>query len=162
MIEVQNLKKTFHLKSGDVVALDGVSFSIEDGTVYGVIGYSGAGKSSLVRCMNLLEIPDEGTITIGDYHGIEVRNGIPYYQGRPMTARQQNQMRRGIGMIFQHFNLLKSKNVFENIDETLYGIPKFEKPIDKINWVCDNFEGTQKVLENKDGKQEKKQGFIEE
>ena len=54
------------------------------------------------------------------------------------------------------------KNVFENIDETLYGIPKFEKPIDKINWVCDNFEGTQKVLENKDGKQENKQGFIEE
>ena len=44
----------------------------------------------------------------------------------------------------------------------LYGIPKFEKPIDKINWVCDNFECTQKVLENKDGKQENKQGFIEE
>ena len=72
MIEVQNLKKAFHLKSGDVVALDGVSFSIEDGTVYGVIGYSGAGKSSLVRCMNLLEIPDEGTITIGDYQEIEI------------------------------------------------------------------------------------------
>jgi adenine-specific DNA-methyltransferase len=54
------------------------------------------------------------------------------------------------------------KNVFENIDETLYGLEKFEKPIDKINWVCDNFEGTQKVLENKDGKQENKQGFIEE
>ena len=115
MIEVQNLKKTFHLKSGDVVALDGVSFSIEDGTVYGVIGYSGAGKSSLVRCMNLLEIPDEGTITIGDYQEIEVRNGIPYYQGRPMTARQQNQMRRGIGMIFQHFNLLERSSVFDNI-----------------------------------------------
>lgn len=54
------------------------------------------------------------------------------------------------------------KNVFENIDETLYGLEKFEKPIDKINWVCDNFEGTQKVLINKDGKQENKQGFIEE
>ena len=115
MIEVKNLKKTFHLKSGDVTALDDVSFSIEDGSVYGVIGYSGAGKSTLVRCLNLLEVPDEGTITIGEYEGIEARGGIPYYQGKQMTARQQNQMRRGIGMIFQHFNLLERSTVFDNI-----------------------------------------------
>ena len=115
MIEVKNLRKTFHLKSGDVTALDGVSFSIEDGTVYGIAGYSGAGKSSLVRCLNLLEIPDEGTITIGEYEGIEARGGEVYYQGKKMTARQQNQMRRGIGMIFQHFNLLERSTVFDNI-----------------------------------------------
>lgn len=54
------------------------------------------------------------------------------------------------------------KNVFENIDETLYGLAKFDKAIDKINWVCDNFEFTQKRLEDKDGKAENKQGFIEE
>ena len=82
MIEVKNLRKTFHLKSGDVTALDGVSFTIEDGTVYGIAGYSGAGKSSLVRCLNLLEIPDEGTITIGKYEGIEARGGEVYYQGK--------------------------------------------------------------------------------
>jgi ABC-type oligopeptide transport system ATPase subunit len=75
VIEVRNLKKTYHLKSGDVTALDGVSLSIEDGSVYGVIGYSGAGKSSLVRCLNLLEIPDEGSITMGEYRDIEIRSG---------------------------------------------------------------------------------------
>ena len=115
MIEVKNLKKTFHLKSGDVKALDDVSFSIQEGSVYGVIGYSGAGKSTLVRCLNLLEVPDEGTITIEDYQGIEMHGGIPTYQGKRMTARQQNQMRRGIGMIFQHFNLLERSTVFDNI-----------------------------------------------
>ena len=97
MIEVSNLKKTYHLKSGDV------------------IGYSGAGKSSLVRCLNLLEIPDEGTITMGEYRDIEIRAGQPYYQGRRMDTRLQNEMRRGIGMIFQHFNLLERSTVFDNI-----------------------------------------------
>ena len=115
MIEVSNLKKTYHLKSGDVTALDGVSLSIEDGSVYGVIGYSGAGKSSLVRCLNLLEIPDKGRITMGEYRDIEIRSGQPYYQGRRMDTRLQNEMRRGIGMIFQHFNLLERSTVFDNI-----------------------------------------------
>ena len=115
MIEVRNLKKTYHLKSGDVTALDGVSLSIEDGSVYGVIGYSGAGKSSLVRCLNLLEIPDEGSITMGEYRDIEIRSGEPWYQGRRMDTRRQNEMRRGIGMIFQHFNLLERSTVFDNI-----------------------------------------------
>ncbi len=115
MIQIQNLKKTYHLKSGDVCALDGVSLNIEEGTVYGVIGYSGAGKSSLVRCMNLLELPDEGTISIGEYRNIQMRAGVPYLDGKKMTARQQNQMRRGIGMIFQHFNLLERSTVFDNI-----------------------------------------------
>ncbi len=115
VIEVRNLKKTYHLKSGDVTALDGVSLSIEDGSVYGVIGYSGAGKSSLVRCLNLLEIPDEGTITMGEYRDIEIRSGEPWYQGRRMDTRRQNEMRRGIGMIFQHFNLLERSTVFDNI-----------------------------------------------
>ena len=115
MIEVRNLKKTYHLKSGDVTAIDDVSLCIEDGSVYGVIGYSGAGKSSLVRCLNLLEIPDEGVITMGEYREIEIRSGEPFYQGKPMSTRQQNEMRRGIGMIFQHFNLLERSTVYDNI-----------------------------------------------
>ena len=115
MIEIRNLKKTFHLKNGDVTAVDNVSLRVEDGTVYGVIGYSGAGKSSLVRCLNLLEMPDEGTITMGEYRNIEIRNGVPYYEGKRMTSQQQNRMRRGIGMIFQHFNLLERSTVYDNI-----------------------------------------------
>ena len=86
MIEVRNLKKTYHLKSGDVTALDGVSLSIEDGSVYGVIGYSGAGKSRLVRCLNRREIPDEGTITMGEYRDIEIRSGEPWYQFQSARA----------------------------------------------------------------------------
>ena len=92
-----------------------MSLSVADGTVYGVIGYSGAGKSTLVRCLNLLEIPDQGCITIGDYRDIQIKNGVPFYEGKVMSARQQNRMRRGIGMIFQHFNLLERSTVFDNI-----------------------------------------------
>ena len=115
MIEVKNLSKTFRLKSGNVDALNDVSLSVADGTVYGVIGYSGAEKSTLVRCLNLLEIPDQGCITIGDYRDIQIKNGVPFYEGKVMSARQQNRMRRGIGMIFQHFNLLERPTVFDTI-----------------------------------------------
>ena len=66
MIKIGNMNKVFHLKSGDVTALDNVSLEIEDGMIYGIIGYSGAGKSTLVRCLNLLETPDNGTLNIGD------------------------------------------------------------------------------------------------
>ena len=115
MIEVNHLNKTFRLKSGDVTALKDVSLQIEEGSVYGVIGYSGAGKSTLVRCLNLLEVPDSGTMTIGGSDAITLKDGKPYLQGKPMTTRQQNQLRRGIGMIFQHFNLLDRSTVFDNI-----------------------------------------------
>ena len=115
MIEIQDLCKTYHLKSGDVTALRDVSLRIEDGSIYGVIGYSGAGKSTLVRCLNLLEVPDSGEITIGDSGRIMFQNGRPYLSGTAMSSRQQNALRRGIGMIFQHFNLLERSTVFDNI-----------------------------------------------
>ena len=66
MINIQHMNKTFHLKSGDVTALDDVTLNIEAGQIYGVIGYSGAGKSTMVRCINLLETPDSGSLTVGD------------------------------------------------------------------------------------------------
>jgi len=115
MIEVNHLNKTYHLKSGDVTALRDVSLRIEEGSVYGVIGYSGAGKSTLVRCLNLLEVPDSGSMTIGSSGEITLKGGKPYLQGKAMTNRQQNELRRGIGMIFQHFNLLDRSTVFNNI-----------------------------------------------
>ena len=64
MIEIKNLNKTYHLKSGDVEAAKNVSLTIDDGEIYGIIGYSGAGKSTLVRCVNLLEVPDSGEINV--------------------------------------------------------------------------------------------------
>ena len=84
--------------------------------IYGVIGYSGAGKSTLVRCLNLLETPDDGTLSVGDSGVITLRGGKAYdAQGRKLTERKLGAMRRGIGMIFQHFNLLDRSTVFENI-----------------------------------------------
>ena len=119
MIRICNLNKTFHLKTGDVTALDDVSLQIEDGSVYGVIGYSGAGKSTLVRCLNLLETPDSGSIAFDDDGEVVLRGGKIYLKRdgaeRRMTEKQLNGMRRGIGMIFQHFNLLDRSTVFENI-----------------------------------------------
>ena len=93
-----------------------MTLNIEDGMIYGVIGYSGAGKSTLVRCLNLLETPDDGTLSVGDSGVITLRGGKAYdAQGRKLTERKLGAMRRGIGMIFQHFNLLDRSTVFENI-----------------------------------------------
>lgn len=134
MIEVRHLNKTFHLKSGDVTALDDVSFRVEKGSVYGVIGYSGAGKSTLVRCLNLLEYPDSGEIEIGDGKTIVLENGQPTVDGRKMTGREQSAMRRGIGMIFQQFNLLDRLTVFDNIAYPLQYTGRNRKEIEDRVW----------------------------
>ncbi|MBR1918666.1 MAG: ATP-binding cassette domain-containing protein [Spirochaetales bacterium] len=114
MIKIENYNKTFHLKSGDVQALKNVSLDIQDGEKYGVIGYSGAGKSTLVRCINFLEIPDDGRISIGDV-SIEIREGILYKDGKKLSEKELNALRKRIGMIFQHFNLLDRSTVYDNI-----------------------------------------------
>ena len=115
MIRVSHLNKTFNQKNVRVEALRDVSLNIEKGSVYGVIGYSGAGKSTLVRCLNLLEVPDSGEIEVGTSGKIELRDGKPYVGGKRMGLREQNALRRSIGMIFQHFNLLDRSTVYDNI-----------------------------------------------
>ena len=133
MIEVRHLNKIFRLKSGDVTALEDVSFRIEKGSVYGVIGYSGAGKSTLVRCLNLLEYADSGEIEIGG-RTIVLENGQPSVNGRRMTGREQSALRRGIGMIFQHFNLLDRLTVFDNIAYPLKHTGRNRKEIEERVW----------------------------
>lgn len=115
MIEIKQMNKTFRLKSGNVEALRDVSLSIREGEIYGVIGYSGAGKSTLVRCINLLETPDSGSLCVGDSGEIVMRGGRPTIGGRAMGEKQLSQLRRGVGMIFQQFNLLDRSTVFENV-----------------------------------------------
>lgn len=116
MIKIQNLYKTYHLKSGDVEALKDVSLEIQDGEIYGVIGYSGAGKSTLVRCLNLLEKPDSGFVQV---NGVTMVETVTDDKGGKTTTyikeKELNQARRGIGMIFQLFNLLDRSTVFDNI-----------------------------------------------
>ncbi|MCW1961334.1 methionine ABC transporter ATP-binding protein [Chryseobacterium viscerum] len=103
MIEIRNISKTFHQKKQSFKALDKVSLNIEKGDIVGIIGFSGAGKSTLIRTVNLLERPDEGQIII---------NGKDFTQ---LNAKQLAEERKKIGMIFQHFNLLSSRTVFDNV-----------------------------------------------
>ncbi len=103
MIEIKNVSKTFHQKKQSFQALDNVSLTIEKGDIVGIIGFSGAGKSTLIRTVNLLEKPDNGEIII---------NGKDF---TTLNSKQLARERKKIGMIFQHFNLLSSRTVFENI-----------------------------------------------
>lgn len=116
MIEISNLSKHYKLKDNVVDALKDVSLNIEDGSIFGVIGYSGAGKSTLVRCINLLEKPDSGRVAIDDTDltYINQKGKQKYLKGSKL-----NKLRKNIGMIFQHFNLLDRSTVWENIEYTL-------------------------------------------
>ena len=107
MICLENVSKTFLSKSGKTEAVRNVSLRIETGEIFGIIGFSGAGKSTLVRCMNLLEVPTQGKITV------DGRNLSK------MSGKELRNARKKIGMIFQHFNLMASRTVFENISYPL-------------------------------------------
>ncbi|MCS4489547.1 methionine ABC transporter ATP-binding protein [Corynebacterium sp. ES2794-CONJ1] len=109
-IEFENLSKVFHSKkkSGtDIVALDGVSLAVDAGEILGVIGYSGAGKSTLVRMINGLDTPTSGSLRLD---GTEIVG---------MPERELRKLRRNIGMIFQQFNLMKSRTAAGNIEYPL-------------------------------------------
>lgn len=107
MIEIKEVSKIYDLKNRKVVAVDNVSLSINNGDIFGIIGYSGAGKSTLVRMINQLETQDKGKILI---------NG---HELNKLSPKQLRQLRTKIGMIFQHFNLLWSRTVSENIELAL-------------------------------------------
>lgn len=107
MIELKRVSKIYRLKDREVVAVDDVSLTINDGDIYGIIGYSGAGKSTLVRLINQLEVQEHGKIFI---------------DGQNLGELSQNELRKlrtKVGMIFQHFNLLWSRTVSENIELAL-------------------------------------------
>ncbi|WP_027417134.1 methionine ABC transporter ATP-binding protein [Aneurinibacillus terranovensis] len=103
MISIQNVIKTYGSGASAVHAIKGVSLEVAKGEIFGVIGFSGAGKSTLIRCVNLLERPTSGDIII---------NGTDLMS---LSTNELRKARRKIGMIFQHFNLLSSITVFENV-----------------------------------------------
>jgi polar amino acid transport system ATP-binding protein len=92
-----------HKRFGAHEVLRGIDLSVADGTVTSVIGPSGSGKSTLLRCLNLLEPIDAGAIYLG---GTEIST---------LSGNSANQVRRRIGMVFQHFNLFPHKSVLENV-----------------------------------------------
>ena len=103
MLELKHITKVFDTDAGRVTAVDDVSLHINAGEVFGIIGFSGAGKSTLVRCINLLERPTSGEVLV---------DGTDLMRLEDADLRA---VRRRIGMIFQHFNLMPSRTVFENI-----------------------------------------------
>lgn len=119
MIEIKNLEKTYDINNHSVHAVNDVSITINDGDIYGVIGYSGAGKSTLVRCINFLERPEAGTINISGFGKVIANAGRLYLERdgkpRPLLDKDLRTLRKSIGMIFQHFNLLDRSTVFDNI-----------------------------------------------
>ena len=103
MIEFHQVHKTYRVEGRDVPALQPIDLRVEAGQVYGLIGHSGAGKSTLLRLINRLEEPSGGRILV---HGVDVT---------ALDADGLRRFRRQVGMIFQHFNLLASKTVADNV-----------------------------------------------
>ena len=103
MIQLSHIEKTYDSPSGPVAALKGIDLHIGKGEIYGIIGLSGAGKSTLVRCINLLERPTAGSVVVDGKDMLS------------LSAGQLREARKDIGMIFQHFNLLSSATVYDNI-----------------------------------------------
>ncbi|MCC9305639.1 ATP-binding cassette domain-containing protein [Kitasatospora sp. RB6PN24] len=110
MITTKDLTKVYTSRGRQVSALRGVDLHVREGEVYGVVGTSGAGKSTLIRCVNMLERPTSGTVTVA---GVELTalRGSEHRAGRELR-----EARRRIGMVFQHFNLLSSRTVQENVE----------------------------------------------
>lgn len=107
MIELKNISVDFKLKGNIVHAVKNINLNINKGEVFGIVGLSGAGKSTLVRVINLLQKPSAGEVIIGN---------------RDITKLSRHELRKTrlkIGMIFQHFNLISGKTIYENIEFVL-------------------------------------------
>ncbi|MDX8336169.1 methionine ABC transporter ATP-binding protein [Candidatus Cetobacterium colombiensis] len=126
MIQLKNIIKTYQNKGENIEALKELSFDFKKGEITGIIGYSGAGKSTLLRCINLLENPTSGEIIID---GVVLNN---------LNSKELRETRKKIGMVFQHFNLMRSRTVAKNIAYPLKGSGLSKKEIDeRVNELLD-------------------------
>lgn len=117
MLRLENVHKTYGRGAGQVQALRGVSIDVMPGEIFGIIGLSGAGKSTLIRCINLLERPQSGRVYID---GVDVTD----FKGKALRT-----VRRHIGMVFQHFNLLTNRTALANVTfpMEIVGVPRQER-----------------------------------
>ena len=109
MIELKQIHVTFDHEGRTIKAVEDVSLKIEAGEIYGIVGYSGAGKSTLVRTINLLQRPSQGQVIVNQQSLLD------------LSSRQLRQARKKIGMIFQHFNLMESRTIADNVAFPLKG-----------------------------------------
>ncbi|NGM63980.1 methionine ABC transporter ATP-binding protein [Sphingobacterium sp. SGR-19] len=119
MIKLEQVSKIFYQKHREIQALKNITLHIEKGDIFGIIGYSGSGKSTLVRTINLLERPTSGNIYLSKKNIVS------------LSDKELIPFRRKIGMIFQHFNLLSSRTVFDNVAFPLQLIGMAKEDIDK-------------------------------
>ncbi|RAM66979.1 methionine ABC transporter ATP-binding protein [Herbaspirillum rubrisubalbicans] len=115
-VVLRDVGKTYTSSAGSVQALQGIDLDIAPGSIFGIIGRSGAGKSSLLRTINRLETPTSGRVEVD---GVDLAS---------LDEAQLVDLRRRIGMIFQHFNLLSAKTVFDNVALPLRvaGVPRLQ------------------------------------
>lgn len=113
LIEIKNLRKKYK----DNIVLDGIDLSINQGDVIGIIGPSGTGKSTLLRCINRLEVPETGSIRLNE-------------QDIDLTGKNKanlQTLRKNTGMVFQQFNLFERKTALQNVEEGLLVVQKKSK-----------------------------------
>ncbi|AYR24767.1 methionine ABC transporter ATP-binding protein [Herbaspirillum rubrisubalbicans] len=115
-VALRGVGKTYTSSAGPVQALQEIDLEIAPGSIFGIIGRSGAGKSSLLRTINRLETPTSGRVEVD---GVDLAT---------LDEAQLVDLRRRIGMIFQHFNLLSAKTVFDNVALPLRvaGVPRLQ------------------------------------
>ncbi len=116
MIELSNIEKRF----GDAVILKDISIRIPEGSVTALVGPSGGGKSTLLRCINLLEIPTAGTIRLGE-------ETLTFKPGQKTSWQAIQKIRRQTGMVFQNFQLFPHQTAIENVMESLVKVLKWPK-----------------------------------
>ncbi|WP_192384719.1 ATP-binding cassette domain-containing protein, partial [Mesorhizobium silamurunense] len=114
MIGLTNIEKRF----GDNLVLKGVTVSIDEGSVTALVGPSGGGKSTLLRCINLLEVPTSGTLRIGD-------ETLVFRPGGKVPAADVQRVRLQTGMVFQNFQLFPHRTAIENVMEGLVTVLKW-------------------------------------
>lgn len=146
MIQFEGVTKVYNSGGNEVRALNGIDLHVKQGEICGVIGFSGAGKSTLIRTVNLLERPSSGKIIVDNL------------DLTALSQKEVRQVKRKIGMVFQHFNLLNSKTVFANVAMPLLLAKASQKEIkqrvtellsfvgleDKANQYPDQLSGGQK------------------
>ena len=118
-IKIKNLVKKYQLNNGkELLAVNNVNLDIEQGDIYGIMGLSGAGKSTLIRLLNRLEEPTSGEILVKQEIVDQKDNTVTGYEDKNIlkfNMKMLREYRKKTGMIFQHFNLLNSRNVAENV-----------------------------------------------